>query len=136
MSITEGELQFGDVSELAHKIREAIGVGDFETVECILPQFDRTDGRTVSIAPPNAEWLDSLKNAPLKVLADLGLQCWDKNLWLFPAEWYDYIPEGYEVVDINDETEPFHKGISDDDSRGGALPYGILSSVALKEVKP
>ncbi len=126
MSETEAELQFGDVSELAHRIREAIGVGDFETVQVTLPQFDRTDGRIISIGPPDAAWLDMLKKAPLSVLTDLGLQNWDKNLWLFPAEWYDHIPEGYEVVDINFEPESFRKGQTDDDRRGGALAYGIL----------
>ena len=126
MSETEAELQFGDVSELAHRIREAIGVGDFETVEVSLPQFDRTDGRTISIAPPDAAWLDMLKKAPVSILTDLGLQCWDKILWLFPAEWYDYIPEGYEVVDINLGKELFRRGETDDDRRFGCLAYGIL----------
>lgn len=126
MSETEAELQFGDVSELAHRVREAIGVGDFEAVQCILPQFDRTDGKTISIGPPDAAWLDTLKKAPKKVLADLGLQCWDKNLWLFPAEWYDHIPEGYEIVNINFKTEPFRKGQTDDDRRFGCLAYGMV----------
>ena len=133
MSETEAELQFGDVSELTHKIREAIGVGDFELVQVVLPQFDRTDGRLVSITPPDAAWLDTLKHAPLGILADLGLQCWKKNLWLFPAEWYDHIPEGYEIVDICFETECFRRGQTDDDRRFGALSYGILSSFIARE---
>lgn len=120
-------LQFGDVSELAHKIREFIGVGDFEEVGVILPQFNRTDNRAVSILPKDAGWLDTLKNAPLSILRDLGLQYWDKNLWLFPAEWYDHIPDRYEVVDINFKTKHFVKGESDDGKRCGALPYGILA---------
>ncbi len=125
--MSEERLQFGDVSELAHKIRELIGVGDFEEVGVILPQFERTDNRAVSIAPKDAEWLDVLKGAPFSILRDLGLQCWDESLWLFPAEWYDYIPEGYEVVDINLKIEKFIKGETDDDRRYGTLAYGILA---------
>ncbi len=126
MGETHAELQFGDANELAHKIREFIGVGDFETVELILPQFDRTDNRTISVLPKDAAWLDTLKSAPLDILRDIGLQCWDKNLWLFPAEWYEHIPEGYEIIDINFSAEPFQEGKTDDDRRSGALPYGIL----------
>ncbi len=127
MSETQGELQFGDVSEVAKQIRKAIGVGDFEAVQCILPQFDRTDGRIVSIMPPDAAWIDTLKKAPRDILADLGLQCWEKNLWLFPYEWYAYIPDGYEVVDINFDAECFCKGETDNDIRLGALSFGILT---------
>lgn len=134
MSETSSELQFGDVSELAHKVREAIGVGDFETVEVILPQFDRTDKRTISVLPKDAAWLDTLKSAPLDILRDLGLQCWDMNLWLFPAEWYEYIPEGYEIIDLNFNVESFRKGETDNDRRFGVLAYGILVEEPSAEV--
>lgn len=123
----EYELEFGDVSELASKVRELIGVGDFDRVEVAIPQFDRTDNRAVPIKPKDAAWLDTLKKAPLSILRDLGLQNWDGKLWLFPAEWYDYIPDGYEIVSINNKTEKFIKGETDDDRRFGALPYGILA---------
>ncbi len=39
-------------------------------------------------------------------------------MWLFPGEWYDHIPEGHEVTDINYETENFVKGETFDDIRG------------------
>ena len=117
-------LEFGDVNELAHRIREFIGVGDFEPVTVLLPQFDRTDNRAVPIKPKDAKWLDTLKTAPVSILRDLGLQKWDDDLWLYPAEWYDYIPEGYEIVDINGKTEQFCSGETDDDRRYGALAFG------------
>ena len=125
MSEEHAILTFGDVNELAHKIREFIGVGDFEPVTVLLSQFDRTDNRVVVIHPNNnAEWLDTLKTAPVSILRDLGLQNWDDDLWLYPAEWYDYIPDGYEVIDINGNTECFRKGETDDDRRYGALAFG------------
>lgn len=135
MNETHGTLQFGDASELAHKIRELIGVGDFEEVDLLLPQFDRTDGKVVSIMPESAEWLDTLKTAPLAILRDIGLQQWDDEVWLFPAEWYDYIPEGYEVVDINHKTKQFHQGETDDDQRFGCLAFGLSPTPKPEQVK-
>ena len=105
MSEESAILEFGDVSELAHKIRELIGVGDFEPVKVLLPQFDRIDNMAVLIKPKNAKWFDTLKTAPPSILRDLGMQPWDDDLWLYPAEWYDYIPEDYEIVDIRGSLE-------------------------------
>ncbi len=138
MSEESAILEFGDVSELAHKIRELIGVGDFEPVKVLLPQFDRIDNMAVLIKPKNAKWFDTLKTAPPSILRDLGMQPWDDDLWLYPAEWYDYIPEDYEIVDINGKIGSFHKGKTDDDRRYGALAYGfkvgnIETEQALKE---
>jgi hypothetical protein len=127
--MSEYELEFGDANDLANVIRNAIGVGNYEKVNVIFPQFDRTDCKAISPPPDNTGWLDTLKTAPVEILRDLGLQLWsdESNLWLFPAEWYDYIPDGYEVVDISDNTEKFQKGVTDDDRRFGALAFGIIA---------
>lgn len=60
-----------------------------------------------------------------KALLILCLQKWEDDHWLYPGEWYDYIPEGYEVVTITGKKEPFRKGKTDDDIRFGCLPYGF-----------
>lgn len=64
-------------------------------------------------------------------LKAIGCQKWSepengKVLWLFPAEWYDHIPDGTQVVDINGATETFKHGETDNDRRFGALAYGFL----------
>ena len=46
-------------------------------------------------------------------------------LWLFPKELYSSIPDGLEIVDINGSVEKFERNKSDNDSRFGALAYGI-----------
>jgi len=48
------------------------------------------------------------------------------ELWLFPASWYEDIPNGFPIVDINGCTESFEKGKTDDDRRFGMLAYGMM----------
>lgn len=126
----EGNLAFGDVNPLAAKIREAIGAGPFEEVRITTPQFERTDGRQVTVFPTGAKFLDALKTAPKEILKDCCMRGWDEELklWLFPGEWYDHIPEGYMVTDIFGHDEPFEKGKTDDDIRFGCLSFGVRCS--------
>lgn len=48
------------------------------------------------------------------------------ELWLLPAEWYDSIPNGFPVIDINGCLEQFERGKTDDDRRFGMLAYGVI----------
>ena len=118
-------LAFGDTNPIAKKIRDMLGVGDYEEVGAVLPQFDRTDGKTITYVPTTVAEYDALKKAPDDILKEIGLVNWDEKIWLYPAKWYDYIPEGYEVVDICGETEKFQNGVMDDDMRYGCLAYGL-----------
>ena len=119
-------LAFGDTNPIAKKIRDMLGVGDYEDVGVVLPQFERTDGKTITYVPTTVAEYDALKKAPEDILKDIGLVNWDGKIWLYPAEWYDYIPEGYEVTNIRGETENFQKGVTDDDIRFGCLAYGLM----------
>lgn len=47
------------------------------------------------------------------------------EIWLFPAEWYDRIPEGFPVVDIFGCLETFQRGTTDD-RRFGMLSFGVV----------
>ena len=60
-----------------------------------------------------------------------GWARWDDSkggatLWLAPASIYDSIPDGSLVVDIFYRPEVFKRGVSDNDTRGGALSFGVL----------
>jgi len=121
-------LAFGDTNPIAKKIRDLLGVGDYDEVGCILPQFERIDGRVVTYVPTTIAEYDALKNAPNNILKDIGLSDWDGEIWLYPAEWYDYIPEDYEIIDIWGKTEKFQKGVTDDDRRFGCLAFGLTKS--------
>lgn len=121
----EGELKYGDENPLAAKIRDAIGAGPFEKVKVVTPQFERTDRKEITVFPKGPEFLDALTTAPIELLKDVGLQRWGCDIWVFPQEWYDHLPDGYKVVDIFGDTEVFKKGETDDDIRFGALSFGL-----------
>jgi hypothetical protein len=109
---------------------DAMGLQPGDKVRVITPQFDREDGTTV-LVPGDLDWknIDKLSETTLK---ELGLRKWDEPdangmvLWLFPAEWYDYIPDGVEVVTISNRREVFKRGETDDDRRYGMLAYGVV----------
>lgn len=50
----------------------------------------------------------------------------DMDVWLFPSEWYNSIPNGFKLISISGENHLFEKGKTDDDRRFGCLAYGIL----------
>jgi len=122
----EFNLLRGDEHPLSRMIREAIGANNWEEVRCITPQFERVDGKQIMYIPKTCEEFDGLKKAPDDILVEIGMQKWDETLWLFPHEWYDAIPSGYLVTDINGGVEPFVHGKTDDDIRFGALAFGFV----------
>ncbi len=130
-------LALGDTNELARQIRKAIGADDYEDVLLMLPQFERPSGKECYLLPQDADEIDALKEAPSSILLDIGLRIWTvKNriaYWLFPGEWYDHIPDGYEVLDIFGEKEAFRRGRSDDDIRFGCLSYGFARPAEAQE---
>lgn len=80
------------------------------------------------------EWFDTLKYQTTEKLYLMGLRPYNKinnkkQLWLFPKEWFDYIPENYEVTDIFNDKEKFNKRKFSKDSKNGVLSYGITLNV-------
>lgn len=49
----------------------------------------------------------------------------DEEIWLFPKEWYDLIPEGFQATGLFGQSFPFEKSKTDNDTRFGCLGYGI-----------
>ncbi len=115
--------------QFAEKLGEAIGVKPGETLHITTPQFERTDGLVVPI--PDVDFA-RIADLPVDTLKALGCAQWDEPdatgnvLWLYPAEWYDHIPEGLPVTCIDGEVSPFKRGETDDDRRFGVLAYGFV----------
>jgi len=65
-------------------------------------------------------------------LKAIGCQKWDDPnaeglvLWLYPGEWYNHIPEGLMMRCIDGTDSPMQHGVTDDDTRYGALAYGFM----------
>ena len=76
----------------------------------------------------SVEWFDALKALSHEELKNFGLGMWDTGHYLYPLEWYDFIPDGYEVVDIFGDREAFKHGETDTDTRFGVLAFGFTTS--------
>lgn len=111
-------------------LTKALGVKKGDSVTFITPQFERTDGRSVTYYPNTPEEYEALKLMNPENLKKVGCQVWDnkdgKVHWLYPAEWYEHIPDGTEIVGICGKAEAFKKGETGNDMRFGALSYGFL----------
>lgn len=128
-------------SATAAQLREAIGAGPDEEVEIVTPQFERTPDDPAPIARPDAATFARLHTMSAPELRELGLRQWNDHsdpdladverfgggqLWLLPGEWYEAIPEGFELTSIMGERVPFRRGVTDNDIRFGCLAYGVL----------
>jgi len=94
------------------------------------PEHERM-GNIATPAPlTDPHFWENLSTWSISDLKNIGLQSWDKDdngtLMLFPAEWYDSIPEGYRITTIFGDEKLFIKGKTSNDKRYGALAYGIV----------
>lgn len=111
-------------------IYEATGAVPGDTIQIVTPQFTRTStmNKVRSVPTP----FETVKQLDYNALRSLGCEPWDDPdadgnvLLLFPGEWYEMIPDGFEIVDISGRTERFASGDTDNDIRFGCLAYGIL----------
>lgn len=105
-------------------------------IEIITPQFEREAGAAVPMDAASVEFA-ALRHVDRQQLSGLGCRAWNdptepddkfdgKVLMLFPGEWYERIPEDYEIVTIWGKRKPFKPGQTSDDIRFGCLAYGIL----------
>lgn len=109
-------------------------------IRLIGPQFIRMDPISDKFIPKTqGQFKAFIENADSKRLLEVGFCLFDEflieykyhGLFLFPKEWYNYIPAGFKVIDICMNPELFIPGESDDDVRFGCLPYGVI-----KEINP
>lgn len=62
-----------------------------------------------------------------------GLRPWDgEGLWLFPAEWFDAIPEGLAIHFVDGREGNFLREVTDGDQRFGCLAFGVLQRPTAK----
>ena len=97
-------------------------------MRAVTPQFERESDGEVWFYPEDVEALEAIKAAPPEVLHSMGLRQFEEGFWLYPGEWYDHIPEGFEVTSITGKQKPFVSGKSDDDTRYGVLAFGFKKS--------
>lgn len=120
-------LSMGD-PDFGEKLMDAIGAKPGDTVRVVSSPHERPKNFPQPKAPP--EPFESVRSMTVEELIARGCGRWDttdKGIHvLFPKEWYDSIPEGFELVCISGEKVKFKKGSTDDDIRFGCLAYGIV----------
>lgn len=120
-----------DGPTFAEDLANAIGLQPGEKLEITTPQFHRTDSVQVSEPELTADEWCNLGKLPLARVRQMGCQMWDEDAkgihWLFPAQWYPYIPNGTKIVYISGDDGHFVRGETDDDMRFGALAYGFIT---------
>lgn len=130
-------------NDFSEKLAEALELKPGEKLEITTPQFTRVGGRAIHYRPASPEEYKALHKLDSDSLKKIGCQKWgnitddptsdvDPNapqLWLFPYEWYDSIPDGTKIIDIFGTEEAFEKGKTDDDMRFGALAFGFIQQV-------
>ncbi len=95
--------------------------------------MDTTEKQAVEVelrlgwVPRTMTEFEHLRTLTCEELKAIGCGRWEEatTLMLFPATWYEHIPAGFEVVDINGDKEAFVPGVTDDDRRFGRLAYGV-----------
>lgn len=114
----------------AEDFAKLLGIAPVDEIVFTGPQFERTDGVTVA-APPKTiqEWAELPKLSSEKI-REMGIGVWEKENgmthYLFPKEWFNYIPQGLLCTFISGEIEPFDKATTDDDYRFGCLAFGFI----------
>lgn len=77
---------------------------------------------------PDPDW-KTLREKTRWQLISMGCQLWslESGLVLFPAKWFDLIPEGFVVTSVSGKSVPFSRKTHDSDVRLGGLAYGIVT---------
>lgn len=117
----------------AEKLAGFLGFEKGDVINIRTPTFERTDGKQIKYFPCTIKEYEALPKMDKKTLLDIGCQMWEKVgnkiHWLYPAEWFEYIPEGFEVYSVNEKYVKFNKHSCDADTRFGALSYGFLQAI-------
>ncbi len=115
-------------------LRKTLGVGPDEPVEVDSSPIKRPAHWASAVDVPTRAFA-ALRRMTAAELRELGCKPWDeadhtgRELLLFPAEWYDAIPNGYVLESILGREVLFLRGVTDDDRRMGLLPYGLRAPV-------
>jgi len=131
MDLTKFDIMLDeDDEDFTRDLMRALGVKPTDQVSIARPTFERQDGRLVSYLPNTPEEYEALKLMLPSSLEKIGCQMWEVDQkgnvhWLYPAEWYDSIPDGTEVISIMGVIKKFERGITSNDKRFGALSYGF-----------
>jgi hypothetical protein len=116
----------------AAAIRRAIGAGPTDPVAYSMRPRDRHPSWPAPAqAPAGFAEFAKLFEMSGEQLRALGCGCWDGGLYLFPVEWYDYIPTGFPIENLFGDVKKFEHGVTPRDPGFGLLSCGVRIGPAL-----
>jgi hypothetical protein len=78
----------------------------------------------MSHVPPPTNW-EQLRNQTAEELGNLGLTNYNGRLFLFDDHWWNSIPDGLLVEDVNGTEFEFNKSTTQRVVEYGALQFGV-----------
>jgi hypothetical protein len=127
--IPKTEKDFYDAIKKPLSVLKTYGFGIWDSLSELVKDNLSGDGEVKYVSFPsfNMEG-EAIGETTIKVGADnRPLECkQDKWVVLFPVEWFDVIPDGFNVIGLYGEQYQFNKFTADNDCRFGCLGYGIL----------
>lgn len=117
------------MEKLQQKVMEALG----EQTEVEFPQLQRK--HPLDMCVPVDCW-HLLQQMSMDTLESIGCFPYaetddaEQVLMLFPQEWYQYIPSGMKLVDVDGEDLTFSPGVSSNVTSMGMLSYGVVVNFA------
>jgi len=94
------------------------------------PKSRRIDGRRVTYKPRTEIEFNSLQDLSKDSLLKIGCKIWDDfggvRHWLYPFDWYDFIPQGLVVLFTDGHKELFEHGVTPRVKEIGVLPFGFI----------
>lgn len=108
-----------------------------KTFKIISSPLNREKSIVKKYIPKNEdEFRAFIGSATNKQLLEVGFLIHDYSnglrkygLFLFPCEWYNVIPNGFQLTGLYFHSQVFIKNVSDNDTRYGCLPYGVIREI-------
>ena len=123
-------------TDFVEVLTKVLGIKKGDVINIRTPHFKRSSKENpVTYFPADEKEFDDLKHAPYEVLKTYGIRKFDKIrkghlkgeiLYLYPGEWFHYIPENYEVISLDGKRLNFDSRSFCDDIRYGCLAYGFI----------
>ena len=133
-------------ADLFFFMENELGIKKGDTVNIDSSPIDRNYKITIKYIPETKEELQAvIDTAPPFILKQMGIGIWksyqdckkhkeipprylgkDMVHYLYPKEWYNFLPEGINIIDISGKVEKFKRGFTDDDARYSCLAYGFV----------
>lgn len=123
----------GTDEEVSHDITQALRRAGAGVVVLVEPEFPRFPGRIISYRPTARIEFEALRYLSRITLLLIGCRLLDdyamRRIWLYPAEWYDFIPDHTPIRFANGEVGFFRRGNTPRQDNENFLSFGFVQTL-------